>query len=177
MGGHPSQIYKSEQLLCHSDGCRQRNLLPVARVAFFEKRTLLLVRTSFLTIFFFKTSKVWHCFRLFKDLFNSHTVRHCMTSFRYRCTYNFDRFSDCFDISHESFEIQSVKGTIAWDFCTLVFFSNRPHSGHLFTFLNIFRIWIQIRRVIRIRNSYCAMGHCGEPNFFCRYQRFKTWMV
>ncbi len=64
------------------------------------------------------------------------------------------------------------KGTVAWDFCSLVFFSNRPHLCPCL--VNIFFL---IRRVIQIRNLYCAMGHCGEPNFFCRYQRFKTWAV
>ncbi len=176
MGGHPSQIYKSVQLLCHSDGCRQRNLLPVARVAFFEKRTLLLVRTSFLTIFFFKTSKVWHCFRLFKDLFNSHTVRHCMTSFRYRCTYNFDRFSDCFDISQESFEIQSVKGTIAWDFCTLVLFINRPHLGTCLLYKIFFEFCSKFAELFEFKIS-TMLWATAENQIFCRYQRFKTWVV
>ncbi len=41
--------------------------------------------------------------------------------------------------------------------------------GHLFTLLNFFRILFRICRVIRIRDSYCAMGHCGEPNFFGIY--------
>ncbi len=49
--------------------------------------------------------------------------------------------------------------------------------GLLLTFLNFFRILFRIRRVIRIRNSYCAMAHCGKPNFFGRYQGFKTWVM
>ncbi len=49
--------------------------------------------------------------------------------------------------------------------------------GPLITFPHFLRIRFRIHRVIRIRNSYCATGHCGGPNFFCRYHGFKTWVV
>jgi hypothetical protein len=69
----------------------------------------------------------------------------------------------------------NVKGTVAWDFCPLVLFSNRPHLGPCLLYYIFFRILFRICRVIQIWNSYCAMGHCGEPNFLFRYQGFKTW--
>jgi hypothetical protein len=24
---------------------------------------------------------------------------------------------------------------------------------------------------------FCAMGHCGDSNFFCRYYGFKVWVL
>jgi hypothetical protein len=42
--------------------------------------------------------------------------------------------------------------------------------------LHFFRILFLSCRVIRTRNSYWAMGHCGVPNLFCRYHGFKTWV-
>jgi hypothetical protein len=38
--------------------------------------------------------------------------------------------------------------------------------GPLFTLLQFFQILFRIRRVIRIQNSYCVMGHCEETKFF-----------
>jgi hypothetical protein len=69
-----------------------------------------------------------------------------------------------------------LKGTVACNFCPLVFFSNRPHLGPCLLHY-IFSNYVQLYRVIRIQNSYCAMGHCGEPDFFGRYQGFKTWVM
>jgi hypothetical protein len=54
-----------------------------------------------------------------------------------------------------------LKGTVAWDFYRLVLFINRSHLGPWLLYKFFFRILFQIRRVIQIRNSYCAMGHCG----------------
>jgi hypothetical protein len=58
-----------------------------------------------------------------------------------------------------------IKGTVAWDFCALVLFSLRPHLGPCLLY-HIFIILFRTLYVIQIRNSYCAMSHCGEPNFF-----------
>jgi hypothetical protein len=33
-------------------------------------------------------------------------------------------------------------------------------------FTTFFKILFRIRRVIQVRNSHCAMGHCCEPKFF-----------
>ncbi len=66
-----------------------------------------------------------------------------------------------------------LKGTVAWDFCPLVLVSYRLYLGLCILSNIFFRFLFRIRRVIRIRNSYCAMGHCGEPNFFAQTMDFK----
>jgi hypothetical protein len=54
--------------------------------------------------------------------------------------------------------------------------------GLMFHLLHFFRILFRVCQVIRIRNSSCAMGHCGEPNFFTdawelKLGWYKPWLL
>jgi hypothetical protein len=64
------------------------------------------------------------------------------------------------------FPLCFLKGAVAWDFCPLVLFINRPHLGLCFEFAELFEFEIRT-----------ALWATAENKFFCRCQGFKTWVV